>query len=74
MVPLIEHSRQAKPCRNLIDRIRGDEERPVRILYVSDFDPSGRSMPVAVARKIEHELYRQELDHDVQLRPILPNP
>jgi len=58
-------------CRNLIDRIRGDVERPVRILYISDFDPSGRSMPVAVARKIEFELDRQELDHDVQLRPIL---
>ena len=28
-------------------------------------------MPVAVARKIEYELYRQGLDHNVQVRPII---
>ena len=26
---------------------------PVRIIYISDFDPGGRSMPKAVARKVE---------------------
>jgi hypothetical protein len=45
--------------------------RPVRIVYVTDFDPAGRmSMPVAVARKIEHRLRRDRLDLDIQLRPI----
>ena len=69
----------ATRCRELIDRIRNDEERPVRILYISDFDPAGMSMPVAAARKIEYELYRQGLieegaqGHDVQVRPIILN-
>jgi hypothetical protein len=60
----------ATAVRNLIDRIR-NADRPVRILYICDFDPAGRSMPVAVARKIEYELYRQGLDRDVQVRPIM---
>jgi hypothetical protein len=36
----------------LIERVR-DLSKPTRILYVSDFDPAGQSMPVAVARKSE---------------------
>lgn len=40
---------------------------PTRILYISDFDPAGRSMPVAVARKIEFE----EPDLDITLNPIV---
>ena len=39
-------------CIELVARAR-PSGRPVRILYVSDFDPGGMSMPVAVARKIE---------------------
>jgi hypothetical protein len=45
--------------------------RPVRILYVSDFDPGGDSMPVAVARKIEHLLHIGGHDLDIQVRPIV---
>jgi hypothetical protein len=44
--------------------------RPVRILYVSDFDPAGLSNPVACARKIEFFLHRDGLDLDIQVRPI----
>ena len=40
---------------------------PARILYISDFDPAGRSMPVAVARKIE---FAQQ-DLDVTLDPVV---
>jgi hypothetical protein len=59
----------ATRCREFVDRaIRSG--RPTRILYISDFDPAGASMPVAVARKIEFELYRRSLDLDVQVRPI----
>src|SRR5262249_37748384 len=36
----------------LIERLQ-TIKRPVRILYVSDFDPAGDDMPVSVARKIE---------------------
>jgi hypothetical protein len=44
--------------------------RPVRILYVSDFDPAGMSMPVAVGRKIEFVLRNENIDADIQVRPI----
>jgi hypothetical protein len=61
----------ATRCREFVDRAERNSGRPVRILYVSDFDPGGLSMPVAVARKIEFELYRRGLNLDVQLRPIV---
>lgn len=35
-----------------VNRCKADSRRTV-VLYVSDFDPAGRSMPVAIARKIE---------------------
>jgi hypothetical protein len=49
------------------------EERgkPVRIFYVSDFDPAGQSMPAAVARKIEYFLYSKQIDADMRLYPIV---
>jgi hypothetical protein len=56
-------------CINVVERAQ-ESGRPVRILYISDFDPAGVSMPVAVARKIEHRLYLKDLDLDIQLRPI----
>jgi hypothetical protein len=58
-------------CVNVVKRAE-ESGCPVRILYVSDFDPAGASMPVAVARKIEHLLYVMELRHlDIQVRPIV---
>jgi DNA-directed RNA polymerase specialized sigma24 family protein len=63
-------------CRNAIVRARAGE-RPVRILYISDFDPSGLAMPISVARKIEYGLRRYShgddpiFGLDVQVRPIL---
>jgi hypothetical protein len=57
-------------CELVVDRAIASG-LPLRILYISDFDPGGRmSMPVAVARKIEHRLRRERLDLDIQLRPI----
>jgi len=55
-------------CKRLVERVRRDR-RPARILYVSDFDPAGRSMPVAVARKVE--FYAQGLDLDIALLPVV---
>ena len=46
-------------------------ERPMRILYISDFDPGGRSMPVSLARKIEFILRDNDFDLDITLQPIL---
>ena len=56
-------------CRQLVERAIASG-RPVRILYISDFDPGGMSMPVAAARKIEFELRKRGLDLDIQLRPV----
>jgi len=39
----------------------------VRILYISDFDPAGLSMPVATARKIEWAI---DDCQDIQLQPV----
>jgi hypothetical protein len=47
---------------------------PVRILYLSDFDPGGRSMPKAVARKVEFTIAKFELDVDLQLIPLALTP
>lgn len=46
-------------------------ERPLRILYVSDFDPAGQSMPVAVARKVEYFLRNEDNPADVRLYPVV---
>jgi hypothetical protein len=45
--------------------------RPVRILYISDFDPQGHNMPVAVARKIEFLNRTRNLGLDIQVRPVV---
>ncbi len=45
--------------------------KPARILYVSDFDPAGQSMPVAVSRKIEYFVRRFGLDLDIRLFPVI---
>jgi hypothetical protein len=59
-------------CAELVDRAaRG---RPVRILYISDFDPGGDSMPVAVARKIEFMVRSEGHDLDIQVRPVVLTP
>jgi hypothetical protein len=59
----------ATACVNVVERaiISG---LPVRILYLSDFDPAGQNMPVSVARKIEFELRKRNLALDIQLIPI----
>ncbi|HLH80518.1 MAG TPA: hypothetical protein VKV29_09585 [Chthonomonas sp.] len=45
--------------------------KPSRILYVSDFDPAGQSMPVAVSRKIEYFVRTLSLDLDIRLFPVV---
>ncbi|WP_457583151.1 hypothetical protein [Ensifer canadensis] len=51
-----------------------DARRPMRILYISDFDPGGRSMPVGLARKLEFILNDSGLDLDITLEPIALTP
>jgi hypothetical protein len=57
-------------CYHCSERAKADG-RPVRILYVSDFDHQGQSMPVAMARKVEFELRNGGFDDlDVQVRAV----
>jgi hypothetical protein len=46
-------------------------DKPARILYVSDFDPAGQSMPVAVSRKLEYFIRSGEQDLDVRVFPVV---
>jgi len=60
-------------CRELLERAR-QHGRKVRVLYLSDFDPGGQSMPVAAARKIEFWARGGTLDDAedcIQVIPIL---
>jgi hypothetical protein len=57
-------------CRAAIKRAQR-ARRPLRILYLSDFDPGGRSMPVAIARKIEYWLNAKDSNLDLTLDPIV---
>src|SRR5205085_9676379 len=45
--------------------------KPARIFYVSDFDPAGQSMPVAVSRKMEYFLRTLGLEVDVRVFPVV---
>jgi hypothetical protein len=44
--------------------------KPVRVFYISDFDPAGDSMPVAVARQIEYWLQDYAPRADIKLTPL----
>ena len=45
--------------------------KPARIFYISDFDPAGDGMPVAVARQAEFWLPRYAPGSDVKLTPVV---
>ncbi len=60
-------------ARQAVERSISDG-RPMRILYISDFDPAGRSMPVALARKVEYWLHQCGIDLDITLDPIVLTP
>jgi hypothetical protein len=57
-------------CWWLVQRAQA-HGKPVRVLYVSDFDPAGARMPLSVARKVEHIIRRDGLDLDVRLDPLV---
>jgi hypothetical protein len=57
-------------CRDLVSRVLANGGRPVRVFYISDFDPGGQSMPVAVARKVEWLLRQLDGVPDLKLQPI----
>lgn len=55
--------------RELALRAR-DYGPPVRVIYISDFDPGGQSMPKAVARKVEFTIAKFGLNVDIQVIPL----
>ena len=54
----------------LVHRLQ-QANKPARILYVSDFDPAGQSMPVAVSRKIEYFVRTLGFNLDIRLFPVV---
>lgn len=48
-----------------------DTNKPVRIIYISDFDPAGEGMPISAARKIEYFVRTHEIAQDIKLIPLL---
>ncbi len=46
-------------------------DRPIRIFYVSDFDPAGYAMPIAIARQIQFWLWRAGREADIRLKPLV---
>ena len=56
-------------CHLLVERARFSG-KPARVIYLSDFDPAGQSMPVAVvARKTE--FLAQDKNLDIRLYPVV---
>jgi hypothetical protein len=45
-------------------------EKPLRILYLSDFDPAGKHMPVSPARHIEFAIRNMEEKPDIRLHHL----
>lgn len=55
---------------NMVRRIE-EVGKPTRIFYLSDFDPAGQSMPVAMARKLEYFVRTRQVQHDIRLFPLV---
>jgi hypothetical protein len=45
--------------------------KPVRVFYISDFDPAGEGMPISVARKIEWFIRERYPELDIKLMPLV---
>ena len=58
---------------SVVDLLRRvyQSQKPARILYISDFDPAGDGMPVAVARQLEYWLDRYAPGADIKLQPLV---
>lgn len=58
---------------SVVDLLRRvyQSRKPARILYISDFDPAGDGMPVAVARQLEYWLDRYAPGADIKLQPLV---
>lgn len=61
-------------CLQITERAKAHHPRPTRVAYVSDFDPGGVGMPVAVARKIEFFCRTKAPWLDIEVHPIALTP
>jgi len=57
-------------CVSLMNRIKASGGKPTRIFYISDFDPAGNSMPVAMSRKVEYAIRTAGTAYDVKVKPL----
>jgi len=46
-------------------------KKPVRVFYISDFDPAGETMPISVSRKIEYFVHSASNLKDIKLKPLM---
>jgi hypothetical protein len=58
---------------NLLQRVARFQAagKPCRVFYVSDFDPAGDQMPVAVARQLEYWRSQYAPGADIKLTPLV---
>jgi hypothetical protein len=54
----------------LVERAK-QNNKPARILYISDNDPAGKSMPVGTARKIEFFIQEKQVQEHISLEQIV---
>jgi hypothetical protein len=59
----------ATACKALVERAIASG-KPVRIGYISDFDPAGIGMPIAAAVKIDWFAKKSGVDLDIRLEPV----
>lgn len=48
--------------------------KPARVLYISDFDPAGERMPIAVARQCQYQLEQCGFDVDLEIEHLFLTP
>lgn len=56
-------------CSNFVDRVKA-ANKPARVMYISDFDAAGISMPKAVARKVEWVCDNRGLDLEIAISQV----
>jgi hypothetical protein len=45
--------------------------KPARVLYISDFDPAGKGMPVAVARQCQYQMEQRGVNAELAIEHLL---
>jgi hypothetical protein len=64
----------ATRCEELVDLAIAIGRSAVRVFHVTDFDPAGRSMPVAAAAKIDLYMRKRGVDLDIRLEHVALTP